>query len=158
MVDGLSIGPLEDGDEEALRRAFETVLEEGGGYPHSPPLTVGVFREVWIDSPVAVRVARLEGSFAGAYYLKPNFPGRSSHIANAGYLVDGELRGRGVGEALVLDSIEEAPKHGFRALMFNLVFDSNQAYRLYERHGFEQIGRVPDAGEGEGARIYWREV
>ena len=42
--------------------------------------------------------------------------------------------------------------------MFNLVFDSNPAYRLYERLGFEEIGRVPDAGGGEGARIYWREL
>jgi len=27
------------------------------------------------------------GVLAGAYYLKPNFPGRASHIADAGYVV-----------------------------------------------------------------------
>jgi ribosomal protein S18 acetylase RimI-like enzyme len=156
VIARLSIGAFDSGDEDDLFRAFAAVVEEGGGYPQEPPTSREEFRAIWVDGPETVRVAKLGGDFAGAYYLKPNFPGRASHIANAGYLVEAGSRGRGIGEALVLDSIEEAPKHGFRALMFNLVFESNPAYRLYERLGFEQIGRVPDAGGGEGARIYWR--
>jgi ribosomal protein S18 acetylase RimI-like enzyme len=158
LTGGLAIEGLAAADEEPLFRAFDAVVEDGGGYPQDPPLTRATFREVWIDAPTVVRVARLDGAFAGAYFLKPNFAGRAAHIANAGYLVDAGLRGRGIGEALVRDSIGEAPKHGFTALMFNLVFDSNPASRLYERLGFERIGRIPDAGHGEGARIYWRAV
>jgi ribosomal protein S18 acetylase RimI-like enzyme len=40
----------------------------------------------------------------------------------------------------------------------NLVLESNPARRLYERLGFEAIGRVPEAVSGEDAFIYWRRV
>ena len=125
----LAIAPFDSADEEKLYRAFAAVVEEGGGYPQGPPTTLDGFRAVWLEPTVAVRVARWDGEFAGAYYLKPNFPGRAAHIANAGYLVVPATRGRGVGEALVLDSFDIAREHGFDALMFNLVFESNPARR-----------------------------
>jgi len=157
-VDRPLIAPFAEGDEDELYAAFAAVIEEGGGYPQGPPTTREGFRSIWLEPTVAVRVARAEGEFAGAYYLKPNFPGRAAHIANAGYLVVPEMRGRGIGEALVVDSFDVAREHGFDAMMFNLVFESNPAGRLYERLGFEQIGLLPDAVEGEAARIYWRSL
>jgi ribosomal protein S18 acetylase RimI-like enzyme len=157
-VTGPAIAPFHEADEDELFRAFAAVVEEGGGYPQAPPVSREGFRRVWIETTTAVRIARLDGEFAGGYYLKPNFPGRAAHIANAGYLVVAGMRGGGVGEALVVDSLEVAREHGFDAIMFNLVFESNPAARLYERLGFEQIGRIPDAVEGEAARIYWRSL
>ena len=71
MIDGPSIEAFGAGDELDLFRAFSAVVEEGGGYPQEPPTTREEFRSIWIDAPVAVRVARLGGDFAGAYYLKP---------------------------------------------------------------------------------------
>ncbi|WP_390891149.1 hypothetical protein [Gemmata palustris] len=35
------------------------------------------------------------GRFAGTYYVRPNHPGRGSHVANAGYMVSSDFRGRG---------------------------------------------------------------
>jgi ribosomal protein S18 acetylase RimI-like enzyme len=67
-------------------------------------------------------------------------------------------RGKGIGRALVEHSFEEARRHGFDAIMFNLVFESNPARRLYQRLGFEPVGRVPDAVGGEDALIYWRRL
>jgi ribosomal protein S18 acetylase RimI-like enzyme len=103
-------------------------------------------------------VARSGGRLAGSYYLTPNYPGRAAHIANAGYMVQPELRGQGIGRALVEHSIAQAQRHGFDALMFNLVFESNPARRLYERLGFEAVGRVPEAVGGEDAIVYYRKV
>jgi len=100
----------------------------------------------------------VEGRLAGSYYLKPNFAGRAAHIANAGYFVVPERRGQGVGEALVVDSFDEGRRLGFDALQFNLVFESNPARRLYERLGFEVVGRIPDAVDGEDAIVYWRRL
>jgi GNAT superfamily N-acetyltransferase len=105
-----------------------------------------------------VVVARGDSGVAGAYYLKPNQPGRAAHIANAGYVVDRPYRSQGIGRLLVEDSIRRAPTVGFDAIQFNLVFESNPARKLYEELGWEQIGRVPDAVEGEAAIIYWRAV
>jgi GNAT superfamily N-acetyltransferase len=128
------------------------------GYPQAPPLTRDVFDETWITHATAVVVARCEGAVVGAYYLKPNQPGRAAHIANAGYVVDRPFRGRGIGRLLVEDSITRAPAVGFDAIQFNLVFESNPARRLYEDLGWEQIGRVPNAVDGDAAIIYWRAV
>ncbi len=69
-----------------------------------------------------------------------------------------ELRGQGVGKALVEHSFAEARALGFDAMQFNLVFASNPARRLYERLGFEVVGRVPEAIDGEDALIYWRRL
>jgi hypothetical protein len=43
-------------------------------------------------------------------------------------------------------------------MMFNLVFESNPARGLYERMGFQAIGRIPAAVPGEDAVIYWRSL
>ena len=128
------------------------------GYPHAPPLTRDAFDETWVNHVSVVVVARCEGLLAGAYYLKPNQPGRAAHIANAGYVVDRPFRGRRVGRLLVEDSITRAPLFGFDAVQFNLVFASNPARALYEELGWRQIGQVPRAVEGEDAIIYWRAV
>lgn len=144
-------------DRDRLFAIFAAVVEAGEGYPDAPPLDEVRFRASWIDPPVVV-VGELDGEVAGAYYLKPNFPGRASHIANAGYVAAAEARGRGLGRALVQDSIERAPAAGFDAIMFNLVFESNPARRMYEDLGWTQIGRIPRGVEAEPAIIYWRDV
>ena len=135
------------------------MVAAGEGYPQERgPLTVADFDDYWLDHKSLVVVARLDGRLAGSYYLKPNFHGRAAHIANAGYFVVPELRGQGIGEALVLHSFDEARRLGFDAMQFNLVFVSNPARRLYERLGFEVIGRVPEAVDGEDAIVYWRRL
>jgi L-amino acid N-acyltransferase YncA len=145
-------------DSEALFALYALVVEQGGAFPTEPPATAEDFERAWTRAKAVVVVARSGGRLAGSYYLTPNYPGRAAHIANAGYMVQPELRGRGIGRALVEHSIAEAQRHGFDALMFNLVFESNPARRLYERLGFEAVGRVPEAVGGEDAIVYYRKV
>src|SRR5579875_3626133 len=166
----VEIAPMDAGDVEPLFALFAEVVASGEGYPHAPPLTRETFEATWIRPVTAVVVARIagqgaggaagraDGALAGAYYLKPNFPGRAAHIANAGYMVAARHRGQGIGRALVEDSIRRAPGLGFDALQFNLVFASNPARALYEELGWREIGRIPDAVGGEEAVIYWRAV
>ncbi len=146
-------------DHPELHDAFAAVVGAGEGYPQAPgPLSIADFTDYWLDLKSLVVVARLEGRLAGSYYLKPNYPGRASHIANAGYFVVRDLRGQGIGRALVEHSMAEARALGFDALQFNLVFASNPARRLYERLGFQVVGRIPEAVDGEDALIYWRRL
>ena len=67
-------------------------------------------------------------------------------------------RNTGVGRTLVEHSLREARRLGFDAMKFNLVFESNSARSMYRRLGFEEIGRIPGAIEGEDAVIYWRSL
>jgi GNAT superfamily N-acetyltransferase len=134
------------------------VVEGGGAFPQEPPADEPMFERAWIAGKTVVLAARADGRLAGSYYIAPNFSGRASHIANAGYMVHPDFRGSGIGAALVDHSLEEARRRGFDAMMFNLVFESNSARRLYERVGFEVIGRIPDAVGGEAALLLWRRI
>lgn len=166
------LGPARPEDRAALFDLFAGIVAQLDGFPQAPPLTEGDFEAAWGSGVSAVVVARLrsgaeaadesgpagEDTVVGAYSLKPNFPGRAGHIANAGYVVGAPWRRRGIGRALVEDSMEEARRQGFDAMQFNLVFESNPARGLYEQLGFVVTGRVPAAVDGEGAVIYWRSL
>ena len=155
----LGVSEAQADDHDELYARFAEIVAAGEGYPQAPgPLAVADFDEYWLAGKSLVAVARHAGAVAGSYYLKPNFPGRAAHIANAGYFVVADLRGQGVGTALVEDSLVQAARLGFDALQFNLVFASNPARRLYERLGFEAVGRVPEAVDGEDAIVYWRRL
>jgi ribosomal protein S18 acetylase RimI-like enzyme len=157
MVDrDLLISPLRPADEDDLFSAYAAVVEEGGAFPRRAPATREMFRAAWLHDSTSVQVARAGGRFAGSYFIKPNFPDTAAHIANAGYLVRADLRRRGIGRALAEHSLKEARRHGFDAMMFNLVLETNPSRILWERLGFSQVGRVPDAIEGQAALIYWR--
>jgi ribosomal protein S18 acetylase RimI-like enzyme len=143
-------------DEDALFAAWARVVEEGGAFPRAPPARRDEFRGAWIEGKHAVMVARLDGRLAGSYFLAPAYPGLGAHVATAGYLVEAELRGRGLGTTLLEHSIEEARRLGFDALLLRMVLESNPSRRLYERAGFERVGRVPDVVDGQAVLSYWR--
>ena len=56
------------------------------------------------------RGERWEDSCLGSFYVKPNYPGRSSHICNGGFLVTEAARNRGVGRLMGEGYLEWAPK------------------------------------------------
>lgn len=145
-------------DHDELFEAFQRIVHTLDGFPQAPPLTRPDFEDYWINHSSGVYVARFDGQVIGAYYVKPNFVGRAAHIANAGYFVLAPFRGTGVGRSLVEHSLAEAHRLGFDALQFNLVFESNPARKMYEQLGFREVGRIPDAVDGETALIYWRSL
>ena len=145
-------------DYDDLFNAFSRVVAAGEGFPQAPPLTREDFDDYWIKPSSAVSIAKFGGYLVGAYYIRPNFVGRAAHIANAGYFVLAPYRGTGVGTQLVEHSLREARRLGFDAMVFNLVFESNAARAMYGRLGFEEVGRIPRAVEGEDALIYWRSL
>jgi ribosomal protein S18 acetylase RimI-like enzyme len=152
------LGPLGEEERDALFALFAGVVARREGFPQAPPLTDADFDAAWGSGARLVVAARAAGELVGAYALKANFPGRAGHIANAGYVVDPRWRRRGVGRALVEDSLARARSLGFDAMQYNLVFASNPARRLYEQLGFEVTGRVPDAVDGEEALVYHRRL
>jgi ribosomal protein S18 acetylase RimI-like enzyme len=152
----VELAHCEERDHDALFRAFSRIVADGEGWPEHGEYARSEFERTWVEVPTEVTVARVGDELAGAYLVKPNFVGRAAHIANCGYFVDRDWRGRGIGELLVQDSIERARACGFDAIMFNLVFESNPARALYERLGWKEIGRIPSAVDGEDCILYWR--
>ncbi|KAL9107144.1 MAG: hypothetical protein Q9227_007924 [Pyrenula ochraceoflavens] len=101
----------------------------------------------------------------GSFYVKPNYPGRSSHVCNGGFLVTDAARNKGVGKSMGESYLEWAPQLGYSYSVFNLVYESNTAStRIWDSLGFKRIGRVPGCGnlksssEPVDAIIYGREL
>jgi GNAT superfamily N-acetyltransferase len=145
-------------DHDELFVAYAEIVDSGDGFPHAPPLSRAEFDEYWIDHTSAVWIMRVQRALVAACYVKPNFVGRASHIANAGYFVLAAHRGQGLGRRLVEHSLREARRLGFDAMQFNLVFASNPARYMYRQLGFLEVGRIPHAVGGEDAVIYWRSL
>ncbi len=145
---GPLIRPFADDDWPALWRIVEPIVRAGETYPEPVDLDEAAARRWWIGAHRAVFVAEdaENGRVLGTYYLTDNKPGQGSHVANAGFMVAGETRGRGVGRAMGLHSLGAARSLGYLAMQFNLVAVTNEAsLRIWDALGFVRIGRLPKA-------------
>ncbi|MBW4563265.1 MAG: GNAT family N-acetyltransferase [Mojavia pulchra JT2-VF2] len=139
-------------EQELVRALLNLVIIEGRTYPHEQPLSQAEFAAYWLSHDAFV-VRKIEPGTTqrskevlGAFYLKPNFPGRCSHICNAGFIVQPQLRGQGIGKFMGEAMLLIAASLGYEAVMFNLVFETNiPSITLWQKLGFETIGRIPQA-------------
>lgn len=124
---------------------WNEVVEDGVAFPQLELLTEvsgdAFFSE---QSFTGIAYDADSGRIVGLYILHPNNVGRCGHICNTSYAVKKEFRGRGIGEKLVIHSLEKGKELGFKILQFNAVVKSNvYALRLYEKLGFVKLGTIP---------------
>lgn len=133
-------------DENELYEIFRSVVDSGSQFPYGCS-SIEEFRRQFLNSQSKVYVCHsLKGEVIGGFYLRPNFTGRSSHIANAAYMVHSAYRGKGVGSLLIKASLYLAKELGFRSMQFNMVLSQNPlAVKLYQRLGFDITGVLPEA-------------
>ncbi len=142
----LSIRPATADDWPRIWPLFATVISTGDTYTVLPESTEAEGRAYWMDRAIAVYIAEEDGKLVGTYCLRVNLPGLSSHVANAGYMVDPGAAGRGIGSRMCEHSLAEARAKGFEAMQFNAVVSTNhRAVALWQRHGFAIIGTAPRA-------------
>lgn len=136
------IRPATADDADAIWGLFQEVVRAGDVFAYDETTTREAVRQLWTPAHVAL----LDGRVVGSYYVKPNQPGRGAHVCNAGYMVAAEVRGRGVGRAMGEHSIGEARRLGYRAMQYNFVVATNTgALALWQKLGFEVVGRLPQA-------------
>ncbi|KAJ3303489.1 hypothetical protein HDV03_003766 [Kappamyces sp. JEL0829] len=142
--------PVQAAQQPQLHRLLNEIIDQGQTYPQEHPLDFEAFTAYF--SPAFACTERSTGQVLGAFYVKPNYPGRCSHICNGGFIVEPSQRGRGVGKAMGRAFLKIAPALGYQASIFNLVFESNVAsVRLWTGLGFQIVGRVPKAGRLSGS-------
>lgn len=73
-----------------------------------------------------------------AGYVGTWFMTDEAHIT--GIAVRGSMRGRGLGELLLIGCIETALKRGSRVVTLEVRVSNNVAQSLYAKYGFEQVG------------------
>ncbi|KAK1084765.1 Protein spt10 [Friedmanniomyces endolithicus] len=111
-------------------------IEKGDTYPMLTPLPLSSFGPYWFanfgavmllgDLQTVEEVSQMEArgvdwarECLGSFYVKPNYPGRSSHVCNGGFLVTDAARNRGTNVA---------------------------SLRIWDGLGFKRIGRVKGCG------------
>lgn len=124
---------------------WNEIVEEGLAFPQEDILTLDAGRSFFAEqSFTGVAYDAENGEMVGMYILHPNNVGRCGHICNASYAVKGTVRGKRVGEALVLHCLKMGKELGFGVLQFNAVVATNErALRLYRKLGFTQLGVIP---------------
>ena len=142
----LDVREIRPEDFELVWPILQAVVAGGDTFAWPPGLTLEEGRRLWTGPPARAFAASADGTVVGSYFLRPNQPGLGDHVANAGYIVAPEARGRGIARALCEHSLEVARTAGFDAMQFNFVVSTNSgAVRLWQRCGFEVVGRVPRA-------------
>jgi ribosomal protein S18 acetylase RimI-like enzyme len=125
---------------------FRSVIAGGDTYSYPPDMRFEDALALWTTPPSRTFLAEDEGRVLGCYMLKPNQPGLGDHVANCGYMVAAEARGRGIASAMCAHSLDQARSAGFTAMQYNYVVASNTtAVKLWQRHGFSIVGTVPGA-------------
>lgn len=143
-----------------LSDQFKKEIEGGDTYPMIEPMPFDRFASYWFQNFGGIMLLGsinsadevVEGKdwareCLGSFYIKPNYPGRSSHVCNAGFLVTDASRGRGVGRLMGETYLDWAPKLGYTYSVFNLVYETNVAScKIWDGLGFKRIGRVKGCG------------
>ncbi|CAK4022403.1 related to histone acetyltransferase Spt10 [Lecanosticta acicola] len=140
-------------------------IEKGDTLPMTETMGLSHFGNYWFSNFGAImimgdiqsteEVAQMEARSVewskeclGSFFIKPNYPGRSSHVCNGSFLVTDAARNRGVGRLMGEGYLRWAPKLGYTYSIFNLVYETNVAsLRIWDALGFKRVGRVKGCGD-----------
>jgi len=141
------IREFRESDWAAVWSLLRATFAAGDTYTFPPDSTEADIRKAWIETPTRTFVVEgASGALLGTYFIKANQPGLGNHVCNCGYVVAPEARGQGIATIACEHSQKVAAELGFRAMQFNFVVATNEgAVRLWQKLGFEVIGRLPGA-------------
>ena len=116
---------------------WHRIVAAGETYAWDPDTSEDAARALWMNPAKRVFVVEDEtGAIVASAYVTPNYAGPAARIANAGFMVDPDRSGRGIGA-----------EQGYRGMVFNAVVETNPAVKLWTSLGFTILGTVPDAFE-----------
>jgi GNAT superfamily N-acetyltransferase len=142
----MTISEITKSDFELFWPFFKEIVSAQETYAFDPEMDFESAYNLWCLSPQKSYVIKDNDLIMGSYYIKPNAAGPSSHIANCGYMVSPQSRGKGIARKLCLHSQQVAIELGYRAMQFNSVVSSNEiAIELWKKLGYEIIGTIPQA-------------
>lgn len=139
----MSIREATDDDWDKIWPIFKEVIEKGDTYTYHPDTPKQEAFFIWLKRVKKAFVYEENGEILGTYYITTNY---TRHVCNCGYMVGSAARGKGVATKMCEHSQEQALNMGYKAMQFNFVVSTNEgAISLWEKLGFETVGRVPKA-------------
>jgi L-amino acid N-acyltransferase YncA len=143
-MENILIRPAIEADSDTIWEIFHPIAARGDTYVFDPTISKDEALDYWMSPANETFVAMKNGQIVGTYILRANQPGLGSHVANAAFMVSRDVRQTGIGKMMGEHAIETARRRGFRAMQFNFVVSTNEkAVALWEKLGFEIVGRLP---------------
>lgn len=125
---------------------WHRIVAAGETYAWDPDTSEDDARALWLNPAKRVYVVEDDaGAVVASAFVTPNYGGPAARIANAGFMVDPDQGGRGIGRLLAEHILAAAKDDGYRGMVFNAVVETNPAVRLWTSLGFTILGTVPDA-------------
>ena len=144
--DSVTIRAATIDDRESIWQIFQATVAPGDTFVYDPNTSREEALGYWFGADTLTFVAVQDGRVIGSYILRPNRPGLGGHVANAGFMVDPDARGLGIGRLMGEHSLVEARRRGYRAMQFNFVVSTNtSAVHLWQELGFKIVGTLPRA-------------
>ena len=135
-----------DQDFDLIWPIFQEIASAGETYAYERSTSKGEAFNLCMKYPRKTFVFEEDGEILGTYYIVTNHSGPGDHVCNCGYMVSSSARGRGLATSMCEHSQKIAIDLGYKAMQFNFVAASNEgAVRLWEKLGFETVGRLPNA-------------
>lgn len=161
------LGGVDEGLVDAAHRVVRGVMEQGGavGWVHVPDRAethawlAGIAAEVAAGRTRAALVSaagRLDAIGRWTWYAKPVVAVNAEVLQ---VMVHPDARGRGLAGLLVGALVADARAAGVETLTLDVRGNNHAAMALYEAHGFQVAGRLPDfvaVGDERWDRVIYR--
>jgi ribosomal protein S18 acetylase RimI-like enzyme len=139
------VRPAAPNDDEAIRQIIMPIIRAGETYALPSDWTEAEALAYWRSPGHTVFVAD-DGAVVGTYYIRPNQRGGGDHVANCAFMTAASAAGRGVASTMCAHALQYAAAAKYNAMQFNFVVSTNtRAIALWQRFGFEIVGRLPGA-------------
>ena len=131
-------------DATAIWSIIEPVVRAGETYTLDRDLSEKDALAYWLGPDKETFVTEEDGTILGTYYMRTNQPGGGGHVCNCGFMTSANATGRGVARRMCEHALAHARSRGYRGMQFNFVVSTNErAVRMWQKLGFETIGRLP---------------
>jgi len=131
-------------DATAIWSIIEPVVRAGETYTLDRDLSEKDALAYWLGPDKETFVTEEDGTILGTYYMRTNQAGGGRHVCNCGFMTSANATGRGVARRMCEHALAHARSRGYRGMQFNFVVSTNErAVRLWQKLGFETIGRLP---------------
>jgi phosphinothricin acetyltransferase len=147
--------------EEDLVRVGEVVnhyIEHSVFNFRTEPQSIGELRTVWAQRHQRFPwlVAVLDDRVVGVAYAGPwNERAAYRWTVETTVYVDESAHRRGVGDALYTELLDRLRRRGFHSAVAVIALPNEASVRLHERHGFDRVGHLREAGFKHDA---WHDV
>jgi putative acetyltransferase len=140
-------------DAEGFHACLDSVARERRylAQIEAPPMaSVQGFVADSVAHDAAQYVAVADGMIVGWCDVFPHWANATRHAGTLGMGLQADFRGRGLGRALLLKTLEHALRNGIYRVTLEAREDNDRAIRLYEKLGFRHEGRAACALRFDG--------